>query len=377
MLPLKILGRALLNETFNKTSPILFAVKTQPLLGAAPGVLGGMEQLRWHSVNRDLKTNFNWKRERPVGPNKAKTPNVCGGKSSPNYRHIIHYPEDGKYTINKLDVTKLGGRHPVTGRKVIQGVRGGSKQKARWIDWHRLPSDFPRDGSVLEERVILIKYDPMRDSKIALTGYGDHLRWQIATDKVKEGDIIRTHTEIPRNPIRPVEGDAHPIGALPMGSTVCLVEGWPGEGARFAWRAEDNVTVLRKVGDRVVIKMWDRIELAVPVECMCVVGTVSIHPLKALPIGSPNRARWLGIGPRSGLWKRKDGRSGKKNRPPPPVEYTTPMAEYMKDAGTPMRRYVGGPSILCEAMSEGARGRLARGTKVIKEGSQWYQPGHQ
>ena len=29
-----------------------------------------------------------------------------------------------------LLVTKLGGRHPVTGRKVIEGVGGGSKQKA-------------------------------------------------------------------------------------------------------------------------------------------------------------------------------------------------------------------------------------------------------
>ena len=36
-----------------------------------------------------------------------------------------------------LSVTKLGGRHPVTGRKVIEGVGGGSKQKARWIDWLR------------------------------------------------------------------------------------------------------------------------------------------------------------------------------------------------------------------------------------------------
>ena len=36
-----------------------------------------------------------------------------------------------------ISVTKLGGRHPVTGRKVIEGVGGGSKQKARWIDWLR------------------------------------------------------------------------------------------------------------------------------------------------------------------------------------------------------------------------------------------------
>ena len=35
-----------------------------------------------------------------------------------DYRKIVHYPEDGKYTIKKLKMTKLGGRHPVTGRKV-------------------------------------------------------------------------------------------------------------------------------------------------------------------------------------------------------------------------------------------------------------------
>ena len=30
--------------------------------------------------------------------------------------------------------------------------------------------DWPRDGSVLEERVISINYDPNRDAQIALTG---------------------------------------------------------------------------------------------------------------------------------------------------------------------------------------------------------------
>ena len=103
--------------------------------------------------------DYNWKRERPYGPHRHQPPNVRGHRAKENYHHIIHYPEDGKYTIKKLNgkriqshplksdckvliktfllVTKLGGRHPVTGRKVIEGVGGGSKQKARWIDWLR------------------------------------------------------------------------------------------------------------------------------------------------------------------------------------------------------------------------------------------------
>ena len=119
--------------------------------------------------------DYNIKRERPWGPHRHQPPNVRGHRAKENYHHIIHYPDE--YTTKKLDgktyivllsmlmdhtfiiymrfiqpdinqnmfssqvllisVTKLGGRHPVTGRKVIEGVGGGSKQKARWIDWLR------------------------------------------------------------------------------------------------------------------------------------------------------------------------------------------------------------------------------------------------
>ena len=125
---------------------------------------------------------------------------------------------------------------------------GGSKQKARWIDWHRVPLYWPREeGKVLEERIIHLGYDPMRKAMICMTGWQENLRWQIATDKMKLGDIIRTYTTIPKNPIRPVEGDSHPLGALPTGTTVCLVEKWPGEGAWFAKNAEESAKILRKV----------------------------------------------------------------------------------------------------------------------------------
>ncbi len=58
--------------------------------------------------------------------------------------------------------------------------------------------------------------------------------------------------------------------------------------------------------------------------CQCVVGKVSIHPLKAMKIGSPNRARWMGIGPRSGLWHRKTGQAGRKIKALPPVQEVNP-----------------------------------------------------
>ena len=147
--------------------------------------LGVQDVRHGHSSIRDLRKDYSWKRERPLGPHRHKPPNLIGNASSLNYRHKVHYPEDGKYTVKPLKLTKLGGRHPITGRKVqslqevvaaqtqldwqfrktnapcskltetfkvIEGVGGGSKQKFRWIDWLRLPPDWPRDGTVLEER---------------------------------------------------------------------------------------------------------------------------------------------------------------------------------------------------------------------------------
>jgi len=371
MFSLRSLGKSLVTDV-NKNIRILplnFNVLYKPEICLKPEILINFQVRERHSSISDLRKDFNWKRERPLGPHMHRPPNKAGSRAAENYRHIIHYPEDGKYTIKKLDVTKLGGRHPVTGKKVIEGVGGGSKQKARWIDWNRLPADFPRDGSVLEERVIQISYDPMRDAMITMTGWEDRLRWQVATDKIKEGDIIRTFTAIPENPIRPVEGDSHPLGALPLGSTVCQVEKWPGEGAWFAVKAEENAKIVRKVGDRVVIKCWDKLEFSIPMEAQCVVGTNSIHPLKALPIGSPNRMRWLGMRPRSGLYQKKDGSKGRKVKKPPPTIQTTTHEEYMKGAGKDNAPGYKFRTIVLDNMSEGTRGRIkAKKRMIIKDG---------
>ena len=83
----------------------------------------GVQDVRYgHNSIRDLRKDFSWKRERPVGPHKHKPPNLIGNASSLNYRHKVHYPEDGKYTVRPLKLTKLGGRHPITGRKVLEWI---------------------------------------------------------------------------------------------------------------------------------------------------------------------------------------------------------------------------------------------------------------
>ena len=289
--------------------------------------LGGVRYGSRHGGNKDFKLDFRTLRDYPVGPHKTLAPNVkLDGRIGEvkNYRHIIHYPKDGKYTIAKLQVSKLYGRDPETGRKVIQGVGKGQKQKAFWIDWRRWPENRDPDAPDLVERVIDVRYDAMRESMAALTGSGNHLRWQIATADMKPGDVITTTRSIPNNPVKPVQGNGYPLGALPVGTNVCLVQWFPDSDTVKVYSAEESASIVRKVGERVVIQRENKIQYSLDQRCMCVVGQVSIHPLKKIPIGTPNRARWMGNAPRSGLWHRKTGIHGRKIKALPPVEEVAP-----------------------------------------------------
>ena len=48
--------------------------------------------------------------------------------------------------------------------------------------------------------------------------------------------------------------------------------------------AREYAKILRRVGDRVVIKCWDKLEFAVPEDCQCVVGAPDFHGLHQIHI---------------------------------------------------------------------------------------------
>nr|CAG4642773.1 EOG090X0COM [Evadne anonyx] len=231
------------------------------------------------------------------------------------YKWIVKFPE--KYTIKKLPLMKLAGRDPVTGAVKVQTRGGGHKKKYRWVDSVK---EGPKEGPPSVEKILKISYDPCRSAQIALVATGDRLRFIIATATMKEGDLISTSGEIPRIPIRPKEGDSHPLGALPVGTVICCVEKYPGEGGSIAVSAGSRALITRKVGSRTVVQLPSKQELSLKQECMATVGQVSNIEHSSIPIGSAQRLRWLGYRPRSGLWTRKDGRYGRKIRPLPPVK---------------------------------------------------------
>ncbi|KAF5304336.1 hypothetical protein FQA39_LY09715 [Lamprigera yunnana] len=232
-----------------------------------------------------------------------------------SYRRIIHYPEE--YTVKPLDVTNLAGRDPVSGRIVCKGIGGGIKHKYHWIAWKR---EGPKEGPPQDEKVIKIIKDGCRTAHIALVAVGDHLKYILATENMKAGDIIRTSCHIPRIPVRPREGDAYPLGALPLGTKVNCIEKYPGLGGFLVHSAGTCATIVRKApNNHVIIQVPSKKEFCLPHTCMCTVGRLSNIEHGSTPIGSAQRNRELGNRPRSGWWQRKTGRFGRKLRRPPPV----------------------------------------------------------
>ncbi|XP_076631091.1 mitochondrial ribosomal protein L2 [Colletes latitarsis] len=238
------------------------------------------------------------------------------GVNGKSFRRIVHFKDE--YTVEPLEVTNLGGRDPVSGRVIAKGIGGGIKHKYHWIHWIR---DGPTDlkEKPREDRVLEIFKDGCRTSFVALIGGGRELRYILATENMKVGDIIKTHKGIPRNRVCVVEGDAYPLGALPFGTMVNCIEKYPGLGGFLVHAAGGFGTIMREDGDRVIVKMPSKKEFSLHQTCMATVGRLSNVMHGSTPIGSAQKNRELGNRPRSGLWQRKTGKHGRKIKPLPPV----------------------------------------------------------
>lgn len=122
----------------------------------------------------------------------VKVPKPGDGKA---FRRIVHYPDE--YTVRPLEVTNLAGRDPETGRMVAKGIGGGIKHKFHWIKWVR---DGPLEGAPQVEKVVDVLFDGCRTAKVALVAVGDEMKYILATENMKAGDLIRTSRHIPRIP---------------------------------------------------------------------------------------------------------------------------------------------------------------------------------
>ena len=249
------------------------------------------------------------------------------GKKYPEahkYNWLPYLPEDGSYTTRTLPIFKMGGRDLDTGRVVVRTLGGGNVKKFRWVDTIRKSNE---DGSVKEERVLLIRYDPLHTPKIALVADDERQRWIYATQDIKVGDIIRTYSDLPRNPVRAKDGDAHPVGALPVGTEIHAFETEPGAGAKFCIAAGSAAVIVKRGQDGITVKLPHGDQYKIDRTCMAVVGSMSNVGHNLVEMWCPQRKRWLGKRPRSGQWHRKDGWCGRKIHPDKMLDVTMAALE--------------------------------------------------
>ncbi|CAL8093466.1 unnamed protein product [Calicophoron daubneyi] len=250
-----------------------------------------------------------------------------------------------QYTVDALPLVRTGGRGPDGKTKYKHVTRGLTRP------WFMVDYNYSRHlptGKVQEELVLRIIKNWWRHPLIALVASGEIKRWIVATSNIRVGDVVRSHVSIPLIPVNPTAGDAYPIGALPVGASICLIELRPGEGAIYCRSAGASATIVRRgkfVGDpdanpaeKASVLLDDNEEYTVLIrnnssrkllrllpECMVVAGQVSNEKHNQHKYSKFGEKRWHGIKQRSGLWQRKTGRFGRKIHPiGPPSEFLAP-----------------------------------------------------
>lgn len=94
--------------------------------------------------------------------------------------------------------------------------------------------------------------------------------------------------------VRANDGDAYPLGALPVGTRVHCIEQTPGFTYHNTRAAGTFGTILRKIDGHVVIQNPRKHELAYDEKCMATVGRVSNVGHADVKLGYHQRNRELG-----------------------------------------------------------------------------------
>src|SRR6267142_47663 len=149
-------------------------------------------------------------------------------KQTPAFDEITRWkPAKGLVEPKK----KTGGRNNF-GRLTSRHIGGGHKQKYRKVDFKRRKRGVPAE-------VIGIEYDPNRSARIALIKYADgELSYILAPGGLRVGSKV-----IAGDDAAPELGNALPLRAIPLGTSIHTIELTPGRGGQVARSAGQQATL--------------------------------------------------------------------------------------------------------------------------------------
>jgi large subunit ribosomal protein L2 len=174
-------------------------------------------------------------------------------------------------------------------RGVITSRRrgGGHKQLYRIID-------FRRDKHNIPGKVVSVEYDPNRNARISLVFYRDgEKRYILHPNGLKVGTVIVSG---PDSPIE--DGNALPLGNIPLGTQVHNVELTPGRGGQIVRAAGAGAQVVAKEGNYVTLRLPSGEVRLIRRECYATIGQVGNIEARNLSAGKAGRNRWKGRRPK-------------------------------------------------------------------------------
>ncbi len=182
-------------------------------------------------------------------------------------------------------LTSSGGRNG-QGKLTVRHRGGGHKRRYRLIDFKR-----HKDGIVA--RVASIEYDPNRSARIALVHYVDgEKRYILAPVGLGVGDAVESG---PNAEIKP--GNALPLRAIPLGTTVHNLELQVGRGGQLVRSAGGAAQVMAKEGSYAQVRLPSGEVRMIHLDCRATVGQVGNIDHEAIRVGKAGRSRWMGWRP--------------------------------------------------------------------------------
>lgn len=182
-------------------------------------------------------------------------------------------------------LSSKGGRNN-QGRITVRHQGGGHKHHYRRVDFKRNKDNVPAEVERLE-------YDPNRSAHIALLKYVDgERRYIIAPRGIEAGSQVISG---PASPIK--VGNALPLRAIPVGSTVHCVELRPGKGAQLARAAGSSVQLVAREGQYATLRLRSGEMRRVHVDCRATVGEVGNNENNLRSLGKAGAKRWRGVRP--------------------------------------------------------------------------------
>lgn len=206
----------------------------------------------------------------------------CRGMTGFDFAELTKFKPEKSLT-QSLKKTSARNNH---GLITMRHIGGRHKRKYRLIDFKRLKLEVPG-------KVVAIEYDPNRTCRIALVSYNDGEKaYILAPIGLNVGDTVLSSEKADIKP-----GNALPLHAIPVGTTIHNVEMRPQKGGQICRGAGAGAVLLGKEQLYCQVRLPSGEVKKILSVCRASIGQVGNTDNENINLGKAGRSRWRGIRP--------------------------------------------------------------------------------